>query len=150
MNWNLPLKNNPKIISLLENSRSLKNYASALITAFGGWRHLPGKHSNGTGLNESGIDLTRGSDLNRALAFTGMEREPTVGTCAICGRPLMQVGPKGECLRCLADLGFLSGSQEPGRSETPRRLTPGPLKYDHFEVEVGVDGFPIELGSGAS
>src|SRR3954466_946056 len=78
-----------------------------------------------------------------------MEPEPTVGTCAICGRPLTQVGPKGECLRCLADLGFLSGSQEPGRSETSRRLTPGPLKYDHFEVEVGVDGFPMELGSGA-
>src|SRR5207244_1703859 len=90
-----------------------------------------------------------GSDLNRALAFAGMEPEPTVGTCAICGRPLTQVGPKGECLRCLADLGFLSGTQEPGRSETPRRLTPGPLKYDHFQVEVGVDGFPIELGSGA-
>jgi serine/threonine protein kinase/Flp pilus assembly protein TadD len=98
---------------------------------------------------ENGIDLTRGSDLSRALAFTGMEREPTVGTCAICGRPLTQVGPKGECLRCLADLGFLSGSQEPGQSETPRRLTPGPLKYDHFQVEVGADGFPIELGSGA-
>src|SRR5882757_5462654 len=78
-----------------------------------------------------------------------MEPEPTIGTCATCGRPLTQVGPKGECLRCLADLGFLSGSQEPGRSETPRRLTPGPLKYDHFEVEIGVDGFPIELGSGA-
>src|SRR5436853_3124310 len=91
----------------------------------------------------------RGSELNRELAFAGMEREPTVGTCAICGRPLTQVGPKGECLRCLADLGFLSGSQEPGRFETPRRLTPGPLKYDHFAVEVGVDGFPIELGSGA-
>ena len=98
---------------------------------------------------EKGIDLARASDLNRALAFTGMEREPTVGTCAICGRPLTQVGPKGECLRCLADLGFLSGSQEPGRSETPRRLMPGPLKYDHFEVEVGADGFPIELGAGA-
>jgi serine/threonine-protein kinase len=28
-------------------------------------------------------------------------------------------------------------------------LTPGPLKYDHFEVEVGTDGFAIELGSGA-
>jgi len=27
---------------------------------------------------------------------------------------LTQVGPKGECLRCLADLGFLGGSQEPG------------------------------------
>src|SRR5438445_1822608 len=91
----------------------------------------------------------RGSDLNRALAFTGMEPEPTVGTCAICGRPLTQVGAKGECLRCLADLGFLSGSQEPEKSESGRRLTPGPLKYDHFEVEVGVDGFPVELGSGA-
>src|SRR3989475_12808878 len=78
-----------------------------------------------------------------------MEPEPTVGTCAICGRPLTQVGPKGECLRCLANLGFLSGSQEPGKSDTGRRLTPGPLKYDHFEVEVGTDGFPIELGAGA-
>src|SRR5256884_2680737 len=78
-----------------------------------------------------------------------MEPEPTVGTCAICGRPLTQVGPRGECLRCLVDLGFLSGSQEPRRSETSRRLTPGPLKYDHFEVEVGTDGFAIELGSGA-
>jgi serine/threonine protein kinase/Tfp pilus assembly protein PilF len=98
---------------------------------------------------ENGIDLTRGSELNRQLAFTGMEREPSVGTCAICGRPLTQVGAKGECLRCLADLGFLSGSQEPGQSETARRLTPGPLKYDHFEVEVGADGFPVELGAGA-
>jgi serine/threonine protein kinase/Tfp pilus assembly protein PilF len=78
-----------------------------------------------------------------------MEPEPTVGTCAICGRPLTQVGPKGECLRCLADLGFLSDSREPERSESGRRLTPGPLKYGQFEVEVGADGFPIELGSGA-
>src|SRR5262249_24912040 len=29
------------------------------------------------------------------------------------------------------------------------RLTPGPLKYVHFEVEVGPDGFPLELGAGA-
>src|SRR5882724_9058727 len=108
-----------------------------------------GNHSNGTGVIENGIGLMRGSDLNGALAFTGMEPEPTVGTCAICGRPLTQVGAKGECLRCLADLGFLSGSQEPEKSESGRRLTPGPLKYDHFEVEVGVDGFPIELGAGA-
>src|SRR5881227_3366602 len=134
--------------SSLKSTRSTVGIASALND--NGRVQAPfGNHSNGTGVIENGIDLTRGSDLNRALAFTGMEREPTVGTCAICGRPLTQVGPKGECLRCLADLGFLSGSQEPGRFETPRRLTPGPLKYDHFEVEVGVDGFPIELGSGA-
>jgi len=43
----------------------------------------------------------------------------------------------------------LSGSQEPGKSDTGRRLAPGPLKYDHFEVEVGADGFPVELGAGA-
>src|SRR5437588_953667 len=134
--------------SSLKSSRSTVGIASALND--NGRVPAPsGNHSNGTGVIENGIDLMRASDLNRALAFTGMEPEPTVGTCAICGRPLTQVGAKGECLRCLADLGFLSGSQEPGRSGTSRRLTPGPLKYDHFEVEVGVDGFPIELGSGA-
>src|SRR5437870_8176838 len=78
-----------------------------------------------------------------------MEPEPAVRTCAICGRPLTQVGPKGECLRCLADLVFLSGSREAEKSESGRRLTPGPLKYDHFEVQVGADGFPVELGAGA-
>ena len=78
------------------------------------------------------------------------ECEPAVaGTCGTCGRPLTQVGPRDECLRCLVSLGFLGDSQQPEVSETSRRLTPGPLKYDHFEVEVGADGFPIELGAGA-
>src|SRR5713101_5301211 len=134
--------------SSLKSIKSTVGIASALNDN-GRVQAPSGNHSNGTGLIENGIDLMRGSDLNRALAFTGMELEPTVGTCAICGRPLTQVGPKGECLRCLADLGFLSGSREPEKSESGRRLTPGPLKYDHFAVEVGVDGFPIELGSGA-
>src|SRR6266446_7022255 len=134
--------------SSLKSSRRTAEIASALKDN-GRVQAPSGNHSNGTGVIENDIDLTRGSDLNRQLAFTGMEPEPTVGTCAICGRPLTQVGPKGECLRCLADLGFLSGSQEPEKSESGRRLTPGTLKYDHFEVEVGVDGFPIELGAGA-
>jgi hypothetical protein len=78
------------------------------------------------------------------------EREPAViGSCGTCGRPLARVGQKGECLRCLVSLGFLRDSQQPEKSESPRRLTPGPLKYEHFEVEVGADGFPIELGAGA-
>lgn len=132
----------------LKSSGSTVEIASAL-NDMGRVQGPFGNRANGTGVIENSIDSTGGSGLNRALAFTGMEPEPTVGTCAICGRPLTQVGPQGECLRCLADLGFLSGSQEPGQSETPRRLTPGPLKYDHFEVEVGADGFPIELGSGA-
>src|SRR5262249_33087200 len=72
-----------------------------------------------------------------------------VRTCASCDRPLTQVGPKGECVRCLASLGFLNDSQSPEARAARSRLTPGPLKYDHFEVEVGPDGFPVELGAGA-
>src|SRR5437764_3713216 len=71
------------------------------------------------------------------------------GTCANCGRPLTQLGPKNECLRCLVGLGFLADGEEPERPTTRGRLTPGPLKYAHFEVEVGADGFPAELGAGA-
>jgi serine/threonine protein kinase/Tfp pilus assembly protein PilF len=71
-----------------------------------------------------------------------------VGTCTTCGRPLTQVGPKGECLRCLASLWFAEG-EEGEKPPSRRRLTPGPLKYDHFEVEIGPDGFPLELGAGA-
>src|SRR5438067_6861687 len=134
--------------SSLKSSRRTVGIASALNDN-GRVQAPSGNHSNGTGVIENGIDLTRGSDLDRGLAFTGMEPEPTVRTCAICGRPLTRVGPKGECLRCLADLGFLSASREPKKSESGRRLTPGPLKYDHFEVEVGADGFPVELGAGA-
>src|SRR5882757_9602631 len=147
----LPLergRTDPLFRSSLKSSRSRVGIASA-PSDNGRVQATFGQHSNGTGVIENGLDLIRRSESDSEFAFTGMEHEPTVGTCAICGRPLTQLGPNGECLRCLADLGFLSGSQEPGRSETPRRLTPGPLKYDHFAVEVGVDGFPIELGSGA-
>src|SRR5213596_1235349 len=73
----------------------------------------------------------------------------TAGTCATCGRPLTQCGPNGECLRCLVSLGFLADGQEADRPAGRGRLTPGPLRYDHFEVEVGADGFPVELGAGA-
>ena len=141
-------RTDPLFRSSLKSSRSTVGIASALKDN-GRVQGPFGNHSNGSGVIENGIDQAIIPELNRALAFTGMEPEPTVGTCAICGRPLTQVGPKGECLRCLADLGFLSGSREPGKSDTGRRLAPGPLKYDHFEVEVGADGFPIELGAGA-
>ena len=70
------------------------------------------------------------------------------GICATCGRPLTQIGPNGECLRCLVGLGFLADGEQPERPAARGRLTPGPLKYAHFEVEVGADGFPVELGAG--
>jgi serine/threonine protein kinase/Tfp pilus assembly protein PilF len=71
------------------------------------------------------------------------------GTCATCGRPLTQCGPNGECLRCLVTLGFLADGEEAERPAARGRLTPGPLRYAHFEVEIGADGFPVELGAGA-
>jgi serine/threonine protein kinase/Flp pilus assembly protein TadD len=71
------------------------------------------------------------------------------GACATCGRPLTQSGPNGECLRCLVSLGFLADGEEAERPAGRGRLTPGPLKYAHFEVEIGADGFPVELGAGA-
>src|SRR6266478_7814966 len=92
---------------------------------------------DGADVIKRGIDLLRRPELNKSIAFTE--------TCQTCGGPLTQ----GECLRCLVSLGFLSDSQQPEKSQTGRRLTPGPLKYDHFEVEVGEDGFPVELGAGA-
>src|SRR3989454_4724198 len=73
----------------------------------------------------------------------------TAGTCATCGRPLTQCGPNGECLRCLVSLGFLADGEHAERPTARGRLTPGPLRYAHFEVELGADGFPVELGAGA-
>src|SRR5438876_6229833 len=93
--------------------------------------------SDGAGVIKRGIDLLRRPELNKSIAFTE--------TCPTCGGPLTQ----GECLRCLVSLGFLSDSQQPDKVENGRRLMPGPLKYDHFEVEIGADGFPVELGAGA-
>src|SRR5262249_1452804 len=73
----------------------------------------------------------------------------TAGSCATCGRPLTQCGPNGECLRCLISLTFLADGEQPEKPVPRGRLTPGPLRYAHFEVETGADGFPVELGAGA-
>src|SRR5215475_13665101 len=80
---------------------------------------------------------------------TARAQTETAGTCATCGRPLTQCGPNGECLRCLVSLGFLADGEQPEKPASRGRLAPGPLRYAHFEVEVGDDGFPIELGAGA-
>src|SRR5438132_216590 len=87
---------------------------------------------------------------DESIGLGGGKTEPeTAGTCATCGRPLTQCGPNGECLRCLVSLGFLADGEHAERPAGRGRLTPGPLKYAHFEVEVGADGFPVELGAGA-
>src|SRR5262245_56245313 len=75
--------------------------------------------------------------------------EPRIaGTCATCGRPLTQYGSRAECLRCLFNWGFVA-EEEQSTQPVGKGLSPGPLRYAHFEVEVGADGFPVELGAGA-
>src|SRR5438270_4007632 len=79
---------------------------------------------------------------------TADAQSQAAGTCANCGRPLTQLGPKNECLRCLVTLGFLADGEQADRPSARGRLTPGPLRYAHVEVEVGADGVPVELGAG--
>src|SRR6266513_139756 len=80
---------------------------------------------------------------------TGKAQNETAATCATCGRALTQCGPNGECLRCLISLTFLADGEHLEKPAARGRLTPGPLRYAHFEVEIGADGFPVELGAGA-
>src|SRR6266478_9088924 len=117
-------RTDPLFRSSLKSSRSAAAIASVPIDN-GRVQALSGNHSNGTGVIEDGIDLTRRPELNKSIALTEI--------CPTCGGPLT----RGECLRCLVSLGFLSDSQQPDKVENGRRLTPGPLKYDHFQVEVG-------------
>ena len=60
----------------------------------------------------------------------------TAETCVACGRLLIPRGRNGECLRCLGSLAFALESEPPA-------------SYAHFEVELGTDGRPVELGAGA-
>src|SRR5213595_52050 len=80
---------------------------------------------------------------------TAKAQSETAETCATCGRPMTQRGPNGECLRCLVSLTLLADGEQPERPAARGRLTPGSLRYAHFEVETATDGFPVELGSGA-
>ena len=64
----------------------------------------------------------------------------TEETCVACGRLLIPRGPNGECLRCLGSFAFSLESE-------PSMKTPA--SYAHFEVELGTDGHPVELGAGA-
>src|SRR5262245_57975152 len=76
------------------------------------------------------------------------EKTDVAGTCPVCGRPLTQLGPNAECLRCLFNWGL---EDEPFDEKSTVRIRqfPTQLKYAHFEIEVGADGSPVALGAGA-
>ena len=86
-------------------------------------------------------------DIVRSGTAAGQETSPA-RTCPMCGRPLTQVGSDGECLRCLFNWGF--GDEQTDDESTARtRRSPAQLTYAEFQIEVGADGLPIELGAGA-
>src|SRR5215472_16316175 len=88
--------------------------------------------------------------MNDISVGLGTEKaQNKTAACAICGRALTQCGPNGECLRCLISLTILADGEQLERPAARGRLTPGPLRYAHFEVETGADGFAVELGAGA-
>lgn len=69
-----------------------------------------------------------------------MSAEAT-SVCAICDQPLLRRGSGAVCVRCLA--GFLvvpDGLDGSGKTTQ---------HYGHFEVLMGEDGWPLELGRGA-
>ena len=76
-----------------------------------------------------------------------------IEVCAGCRRPLTRRGPHGECLRCL--VGFaLWAEGEPttaaaALNPVPSTAAQAPLRYGQFEVAIGADGLPAELGAGA-
>jgi TolB-like protein len=77
------------------------------------------------------------SAVDRAAEKSDMQ---TAETCVTCGRLLVPRGRNGECLRCLGNFAFATESEPAMRT---------PPTYAHFEVELGADGYPVELGAGA-
>jgi TolB-like protein/tRNA A-37 threonylcarbamoyl transferase component Bud32/Tfp pilus assembly protein PilF len=61
-----------------------------------------------------------------------------VGVCPTCQHALTQLGPEGECLRCVMSWAF-----------APEQDVATSLRYGHFEVELDDDGTPAALGAGA-
>jgi TolB-like protein/tRNA A-37 threonylcarbamoyl transferase component Bud32 len=59
------------------------------------------------------------------------------GICPTCNHALTQLGPDGECLRCVMSWAF-----------APDQDVSTSLRYGHFEVELDDDG-PVALGAGA-
>ena len=77
-------------------------------------------------------------DENRDAGPAVKTQTSDVGICPTCGLALTQLGPDGECLRCVLNWAF---APEPDVSVT--------MRYGHFEVEMDEAGTPIALGAGA-
>jgi predicted ATPase/tRNA A-37 threonylcarbamoyl transferase component Bud32 len=96
--------------------------------------------------------------LPSRLASPAAAPDSDTALCAACGQPLIRHGPAVGCLRCSVELALskeIVEVQAPAElpvlddSETNKSSEAGLLRYGHFEIVLGADGFPLELGSGA-
>jgi TolB-like protein/predicted Ser/Thr protein kinase len=78
------------------------------------------------------------ADENREVDAAIKTQANAAGICPTCGLALTQLGPDGECLRCLMSWAF-----------APEQDVATSLRYGHFEVELDDAGIPIALGAGA-
>ncbi len=79
------------------------------------------------------------------------EEISSIERCAKCRHPLLRRGSKGECLRCLVS--FVSSVGHDSWTDFSPDMSPADAPspcYGHFEVVIGADGLPVELGSGAT
>ena len=74
---------------------------------------------------------------NRDAEAAAKTQTSDVGICPTCGLALTQLGPDGECLRCVMSWAF-----------APQQDV-STLRYGHFEVELDDHGHPAALGAGA-
>lgn len=69
--------------------------------------------------------------------------------CSKCQQPLTNIGPEGECLRCLFGFALEGDEQNNSGEASSDRATTRTHRYGHFEVALDVDGRALELGAGA-
>ena len=89
--------------------------------------------------NEPADAALRGQ--SRFLSEPGAVNTAETSLCATCRQPLVQSGRETMCVRCVA--GFLVVPDGLDGGVAARR------HYGHFELLMGEDGLPLELGRGA-
>ncbi len=91
-------------------------------------------------------ETNRASD---AAALSSAMPAGSVAICARCHRPLDRVGPHGECLRCLSEFAWSPGATSAEADFKRAPLAADTTRYGQFQLAVGPDGRPAELGAGA-
>ena len=96
-----------------------------------------------------GLFTRRSRPPDKSRPASSTPQNGSGATCAKCHGSSSQRGSQGECLRCLVSFALLA-EEEPW-TDFPFEEPLLPKRcYGHFELVIGLDGLPVELGSGAT